>query len=110
MAQLTHESEIAPLVDGKQVLMVMHIGPQLQPPNCSAGRPAPLQVIVDGRNSNTAMLAINYVSIIVDRFNTDWAAARHGGSRPPAHIWRRGPGSIPTWKAAGSSCPASSAC
>ena len=55
---------------------------------CSPDGPAALQVIVDGRNSNTAMLAINDVSIIVDRFNREWTAD-HGGSQPPAHIETR---------------------
>jgi ABC-2 type transport system permease protein len=87
VAQLTHESEIAPLVDGKQVLMVIHVGPNFSA-ELAAGRPAPLQVIVDGRNSNTAMLAINDASVIVDHFNTKWAAS-NGGSQPPAHIETR---------------------
>ena len=87
VAQLTHESEIAPLIDGKQVLMVIHVGPNFSAA-LAAGRPAPLQVIVDGRNSNTAMLAINDARVIVDHFNTDWATS-HGGSLPPAHIVTR---------------------
>ncbi len=87
VAQITHESEIAPLIDAKQVLMVIHAGPNFSA-DLLSGRPAALQVIVDGRNSNTAMLAINDVSVIVDRFNLDWAA-NYGGSQPPAHVETR---------------------
>ena len=87
VAQVDHEQQIAPLVDGKQVLMVVHIGPHFSA-DLQAGRTAELQVIVDGRNSNTAMLAINDVSVMVDRFNRDWAAD-HGGSVPPSHIETR---------------------
>ncbi len=87
VAQLTRESEIAPLIDARQVLMVIHAGPNFSA-DLLAGRPAALQVIVDGRNSNTAMLAINDVSGIVDRYNLDWAAD-HGGSQPPARIETR---------------------
>ncbi len=87
VAQITHESEIAPLIDSKQVLMVMHAGPQFSA-DLLGGRPAELQVIVDGRNSNTAMLAINDVSVMVERFNRDWAAS-HDGTLPPAHIETR---------------------
>ena len=87
VAQLTHESEIAPLVDGKHALMVVHAGPDFSAQLLS-GRPAPLQVIVDGRNSNTAMLAINDAREIVDRYNREWVAS-HGGSPPPAHIETR---------------------
>lgn len=87
VAQVTHESEIAPLIDGKQVLMVIHAGPNFSA-DLLSGRPAALQVIVDGRNSNTAMLAINDVREMVDRFNLAWAA-NHGGLQPPAHIETR---------------------
>ena len=87
VAQVTHESEIAPLIDGKQVLMVIHAGPNFST-DLLSGRLAALQVIVDGRNSNTAMLAINDVRVMVDRFNLDWAA-NHGSSQPPAHIETR---------------------
>jgi ABC-2 type transport system permease protein len=87
VAQVTHESEIEPLIDGKRVLMVIHAGPNFSA-DLLGGRPAALQVIVDGRNSNTAMLAINDVSVIVDRFNLDWAAD-HGGSQPPARVETR---------------------
>jgi ABC-2 type transport system permease protein len=87
VAQITHESEIAPLIDGKRVLMVVHAGPGFSA-NLLNGRPAPLQVIVDGRNSNTAMLAINDVREIVDLYNRAWLD-NHGGSQPPAHIETR---------------------
>jgi drug efflux transport system permease protein len=87
VAQLAREGEIAPLIDGKQVLMVVHAGPDFSA-NLLSGHPAPLQVIIDGRNSNTAMLAINDVRVIVDRYNRGWAA-KHGGSQPPAHIETR---------------------
>ena len=87
IAQVTHESEIAPLVDGKRVLMVVHVGPHFSA-DLLSGRPAELQVIVDGRNSNTAMLAINNVRVMVDRFNREWAS-NHGGTMPPSHIETR---------------------
>ncbi|MDD2701639.1 MAG: ABC transporter permease [Sideroxydans sp.] len=87
VAQLTHENEIAPLIDGRHALMVVHISQNFSA-NLQAGRSGTLQVIVDGRNSNTAMLAINDVRDIVDRYNRKWLAA-HGGSQPPAHIETR---------------------
>ena len=87
VARLSHDAEIAPLVDGKKALMVLRIGPRFSA-DVLSGRSAPLQVIVDGRNSNTALLAVNYVSVIVNRFNLDWAAA-HQGTPPAAHIETR---------------------
>ncbi len=47
-----------------------------------------LQVIADGRNSNTAGVASAYVGAIVDQFNADWRAA-HGQSGPPLKIEAR---------------------
>jgi ABC-2 type transport system permease protein len=44
-----------------------------------------VQVILDGRNSNTALLALNYVRSIVIAFNQTWAA-RHGQAGPPVHL------------------------
>ncbi len=87
--------------------MVVHVGQNFSA-NLLAGRSGALQVIVDGRNSNTAMLAINDVRDIVDRYQPHMAGELTAAvSR--LRTSRRAPGSIPTWKAAGSSCPASSA-
>ena len=58
--------------------MVIRIDPDFSA-DLLAGKPAPLQVIVDGRNSNTALLVVNYAGSIVRRFNEDWAA-EHGGA------------------------------
>ena len=87
VAQVTHEEEIVPLIDAKQVLIMVHTGPNFSA-DLLAGRPAVLQIIVDGRNSNTAMLAINDVLVIVDRFNREWASS-HDGNPPPLHIETR---------------------
>ena len=86
-AQITHQEQIAPLIDRKQALLVLHIGPQFSR-NLLLGRPAVAQVIVDGRDSNTAMLALNYARAIVSRFNLQWAE-RQGRSAPPAQLETR---------------------
>jgi ABC-2 type transport system permease protein len=87
VVQITHESEIVPLIDAKKVLMVVHVSRNFSA-DLLSGRSAALQVIVDGRNSNTAMLAINDISSMVDRFNRQWAAS-HDGILPPSHIETR---------------------
>jgi ABC-2 type transport system permease protein len=38
------------------------------------GQSAPLQVIVDGSNSNTALIALGYVNQVVAQFQSDWMA------------------------------------
>jgi ABC-2 type transport system permease protein len=87
VATLGSNGEIAPLVDARKVLMVVHIGPQFGR-DLLLGDPAPLQVIVDGRNSNTALVAINYLRTVVDQYNRDWLSGR-GAAGPPVNIETR---------------------
>ena len=47
-----------------------------------------MQVIADGRNSNTAGTALGYVGAIVDAFNADWRAA-HGQGGSPVRVAMR---------------------
>ena len=78
---LQTEDEIKPLIDSTRALMALRIGEE-----CSAragrGESCPVQVIIDGRNSNTAMLALNYVRTIVTDFNQEWAEQVSGTSLP----------------------------
>ncbi|MFZ0614114.1 MAG: ABC transporter permease [Desulfobacterales bacterium] len=84
VAQLSRNADIAPLIDRKGALMVIHIGPQFSRELLTGGS-ATLQVIMDGRNSNTAMIALNYVRAIVTRYNLEWIQ-RSGGPSPPARL------------------------
>ena len=86
-AVITHEEEIRPLIDNKKVLLALHVSPTFSR-DLLRGRPASLQVIIDGRNSNTAMLALNYINSIVQGFNEKWAQG-HGRSAPPATLVTR---------------------
>jgi len=87
VARIVREEEIAPLVDSGQVLMVVHIGPHFSA-DLLSGNSTTMQLIVDGRNSNTAMLVLNDAREIVDRYNGAWLAA-HGGNQLPARIEAR---------------------
>jgi ABC-2 type transport system permease protein len=84
VARLDHDAQIAPLIDRQAVRLVLHIGPHFSQ-DLLLGRPASVQVIVDGRNSNTATLIVNYVHTIVSHFNV-WWATHHGQSGPPARL------------------------
>jgi drug efflux transport system permease protein len=81
-ATIDSDRRIAPLIDNQDVLMVLHIGPQFSA-DLAAGKPASVQLILDGRNSNTALLAQGYVRSIVAAFNAG-LAARQGLKPPPA--------------------------
>mgnify|MGYP000912416933 FL=1 len=81
MADLTNEKGIAPLIDSKQVLLVVRIKDDFERTLLS-GQTAAVQVLADGRNSNTAATALNYINTIVETFNADWTTA-HNGQSPP---------------------------
>jgi ABC-2 type transport system permease protein len=84
LVRISHQEEIASLINEKKVLLVFHVGSTFSR-DLLSGRAAPVQVLVDGRNSNTAMLALNYVSSIVGGFNEEWRQ-RAGLQALPARL------------------------
>lgn len=86
-AVISHDDQVADLLDSRQVMLVLHIGPQFGRDLHSAGTTS-VQVILDGRDSNTALIALGYTRTIVERFNTTWLSS-HGGGAPPAHLESR---------------------
>ncbi len=87
VARPTRDAGIAPLIDNKKVLLVLHLDSRFSA-DLQRGGTASLQAILDGRNSNTAMLALNYLRGILLEFNRDWAM-RHGQRGPPAVLRTR---------------------
>lgn len=67
-ATLASSSQIAGVIDGGRALLVIAFPTDFQE-RLSAGQEAPLQLILDGRNSSTAGLAAAYVSSVVSTFN-----------------------------------------
>jgi ABC-2 type transport system permease protein len=84
VAQLERESDIARIIDSREATLVIHVG-QTFSRDLRVAPPAPVQVVVDGRNSNTAMILIGYAGSIVRDFNLDWLR-RHGARQPPASL------------------------
>ncbi|KIZ36944.1 ABC transporter permease [Stutzerimonas stutzeri] len=82
-ATLTNSSQIAGMIDGNDALMVLSIPADFQQ-RLNAGQSAPLQVILDGRNSSTAGSASAYVGSIVASYN-----ASLGGGASGVRIERR---------------------
>lgn len=64
--------------DQAVIAIVIHAGFNR---NLRNGQSAPLQVIVDGTNSNTALIALGYISQIVAQFSADQAS-----STSPFHV------------------------
>lgn len=83
-ARITNVREIPPLVDKRDVLMVVHIHPQFTRDLLRDGS-GQVQLIVDGRNSNTALIALNYARAITTQFAEDWRL-EHGAAAPPARL------------------------
>lgn len=81
---LESSRRINAIINEKDVLMVMRFGPNFTK-DLLLGRPADLQVIIDGRNSNTALIVLGYVRNIVARYNEDWAQ-QQGIGKPPARL------------------------
>ena len=67
------DAQVKSAIDQNVALMaiVIHAGFQRDLQN---GKGAPLQVILDGTNSNTALIALGYISQIVTQFSSDEAS------------------------------------
>ncbi len=81
---IDHDEQIAPLINNREVLLVLHLGPRFSE-YLKRGKPAPAQVIIDGRNSNTALLTLGYLRTIFTDFNIEWSR-QHGLRGPPAEL------------------------
>jgi len=81
VANLWNQREIGPLIDSKTVLIVVQIGQDFER-RLLSGQPADVQVIADGRNSNTAGTALNYIGTIADSFNAR-RQRTYSGTSPP---------------------------
>lgn len=87
MAELQSPRQIASVINNKDALLVLHIGPDFER-QLAAGQTALVQVVLDGRNSNTAGTASGYIRTVVERFTEKWQQAR-GGTPPPIRIETR---------------------
>jgi len=65
--------EVRPFIDNQRGVMVVSLDEQFSR-NLDAGNQANIQLILDGRKSNTAQIVVGYVATIVEQFNNDFAA------------------------------------
>lgn len=87
VANLPDQSSIPSIMDARTVLLVIQIPADFE--RCLlSGRPANVQIIADGRNSNTAGTILNYIGAIVEAFNLEWSRG-HGGSSLPVQVMAR---------------------
>jgi ABC-2 type transport system permease protein len=86
-ADLTRGKDVADWIDSGRALMVIEIGQDFER-RLLGGQTAPIEVIADGRNSNTAGTALGYVSTLVESFNADWRL-HHGPGGPTVSVVTR---------------------
>jgi ABC-2 type transport system permease protein len=82
--RLESETQIAPLVESGDALMALVIHPHFSK-DLLSGRSGRMQVIIDGRNSNTALILLGYVQSIVTQFSGEWLRT-HGGETAPTQL------------------------
>ena len=87
IADLHRVGDLATYIDDRRALLVVQIEPDFER-HLLSGTSADVQVIADGRNSNTAGTAMGYVNSIVEQFNTDWRST-HGLAAAPLGIISR---------------------
>ncbi len=87
VANLDRAADIKQMIDERRALLVIQIAQDFQRRLNSSGS-ADVQVIADGRNSNTAGTAMGYVSAVVATFNADWRRS-HGLANPPVQVTLR---------------------
>lgn len=87
VADLYRAADVKAWIDQRRALLVLQIDQDFER-RLLSGRPAEVQVIADGRNSNTAGTALGYVGTVVEAFNADWRAA-HGQGGPPVQVTTR---------------------
>ncbi|OIQ49382.1 Inner membrane transport permease YbhR [Pseudodesulfovibrio hydrargyri] len=69
VGEVRGEPVIREMIDSRRVRFVLRIGRNFAK-DLKAGRGAPVQVLLDGRNSNTAGIIGNYLSNVVGQYNT----------------------------------------
>jgi ABC-2 type transport system permease protein len=83
---LTTPEQIAPLINNKDALAVIHFESDFTA-RLLRHEPARLQFLVDGRDSNTALVLVGYARRIVNSYNADLYAG--SPAAPPAHLATR---------------------
>ena len=71
MADLRSPRDIQSYIDERRVLLVVQIKQDFER-KLQQGQGTDVQVIADGRNSNTAATASSYVTAVVGAFNDNW--------------------------------------
>jgi ABC-2 type transport system permease protein len=86
---LRSEADVARVIDARTVLMVVHLREDFSR-QLAAGRPAQVQLILDGRSSNASQILAGYAEGIIDGYNAELAQLRQApppASAVAARVW-----------------------
>ncbi len=86
VARVDSLAQIPALIEGRKAVMALAIDARFTR-DLLTGQPAPVEVIVDGRNSNTALIALGYANEILSDYAASWAS-QHGARTPSALVMR----------------------
>ena len=78
---LQNESQIPSLLDHRRVVLVLQIQPGFAE-LLRKGQTAPVQAVLDGTDSNTALIAVGYINQIATRFAQDYQLQLANRTRP----------------------------
>ena len=84
VADLHKAEDVKTFIDNRRALLVIQIDQEFE--RCLlSGQTAYVQVIADGRNSNTAGTAMGYIGTIIESFNASWRKD-HGQTGLPVQV------------------------
>jgi len=84
LVHLANDRALRAAIDRREVALAIRIQPEFEAA-LRAGRPAPIQLILDGRQSNTSLGILAYAQAIVEDFNLD-LQRRAGFRGPPVRL------------------------
>jgi ABC-2 type transport system permease protein len=84
---LGSHGEAARAIDQRQVLMVVHIGPEFSR-DLASGNPARVQFLLDGRRSNAGQIVAGYGAEVLARYEQELALSRRMSSPPSTVVAR----------------------
>jgi ABC-2 type transport system permease protein len=87
VANLNRAADVRNFIDRREALLVVRIDQDFER-RLMAGLQADVQIIADGRNSNTAGVALGYANTVVETFNRQWRAD-HGLPGPSVRATTR---------------------
>jgi ABC-2 type transport system permease protein len=79
-------ADVKAAIDRQEVMIVVHIGQEFSR-KIASGEPATVQLLLDGRKSNSAQIVNGYVGTIVRQFSEDYRAGKAAQSEIVDRSW-----------------------